>query len=388
MTVFGKGRVRLHLNDSNFVITDVFYVPELKNNLLSIGQLQKRGFAILIQSGKCHIYHPQRGLIIQSEMTASKMFLLLANFQPKKEKNTCFHTTTSDLAHLWHCRYGHLSYKGLRTLQSKNMIHGLPQLSASTVTCTDCIMGKQHRDPISKRSTWRATQKLQLIHADICGPVSPMSNSKKRYSLCFIDDFSRKAWIYFLSEKSEAFNMFKCFKKLVENETGLSIKCLRTDRGGEFNYKDFNEFCKQHGIKRQLTAAYTPQQNGVAERKNRTVMNLVRSMLSEKKMPKNFWPEAVNWAIYVLNRSPTLTVKDVTPQEAWSGVKPTAEHFRVFGCISYAHIPDARRTKLTSKSLLCVLLGVSEESKAYRLYDPTSKKIVVSRDVIFEEEKQ
>jgi transposase InsO family protein len=388
MTVFGKGRVRLHLNDSNFVITDVFYVPELKNNLLSIGQLQKRGFAILIQSGKCHIYHPQRGLIIQSEMTANRMFLLLANFQPKKEKNTCFHTTTSDLAHLWYCRYGHLSYKGLRTLQSKNMIHGLPQLSASTVTCTDCIMGKQHRDPISKRSTWRATQKLQLIHTDICGPVSPMSNSKKRYSLCFIDDFSRKAWIYFLSEKSEAFNMFKCFKKLVENETGLSIKCLRTNRGGEFNYKDFNEFCKQHGIKRQLTAAYTPQQNGVAERKNRTVMNLVRSMLSEKKMPKNFWPEAVNWAIYVLNRSPTLTVKDVTPQEAWSGVKPTAEHFRVFGCISYAHIPDARRTKLTSKSLLCVLLGVSEESKAYRLYDSTSKKIVVSRDVIFEEEKQ
>jgi transposase InsO family protein len=249
-------------------------------------------------------------------------------------------------------------------------------------------MGKQHKDPISKRSTWRATQKLQLIHADICDPISPMSNNKKRYSLCFIDDFSRKACIYFLSEKSEAFNMFKCFKKLVENETGLSIKCLRTDRGGEFNSKDFNEFCKQHGIKRQLTAAYTPQQNRVAERKNRTVMNLVRSMLSEKKMPKNFWPEAVNWAIYMLNRSPTLAVKDVTPQEAWSGVKPTVEHFRVFGCISYAHIPDARRTKLTSKSLLCVLLGVSEESKAYRLYDPTSKRIVVSRDVIFEEEKQ
>jgi len=198
-------------------------------------------------------------------MKTNIMFLLLANFQPKKEKNTYFHTTTSDIAHLWHCRYGHLSYKGLRTLQSKNMIHGLPQLSASTVTCTDCIMGKQHRDPISKKSTWRATQKLQLIHADIRGPISPMSNSKKRYSLCFIDDFSRKAWIYILSEKSEAFNMFKCFKKLVENETGLSIKCLRTNRGGEFNSKDFNEFCKQHGIKRQLTTAYTPQQNGVAE---------------------------------------------------------------------------------------------------------------------------
>lgn len=118
------------------------------------------------------------------------------------------------------------------------------------MTCTDCMVGKHHKDPIPKKSTWKPTQKLQLIHADICGPIFPMSNSKKRYSLCFIDDFIRKAWIYFLSEKSEAFNMFKCFKKLVENETGFPIKCLCTDRGREFNSEDFNEFCKQHGIKR------------------------------------------------------------------------------------------------------------------------------------------
>lgn len=233
------------------------------------------------------------------------------------------------------------------------------------MTCTDCMVGKHHKDPIPKKSTWKATQKLQLIHADICGPIFPMSNSKKIYSLCFIDDFIRKAWIYFLSEKSEAFNMFKCFKKLVENETGFPIKCLRTDRGREFNSEDFNEFCKQHGIKRQLTAAYTPQQNGVAEWKNRTMMNMVRSMLPEKKMPKNFWPEAVNWTIYLLNKSPKLAVKDVTPHEAWNGVKSTVEHFKVFGCISYVHIPDARRTKLDNKSFVCILLGVSDESKAY-----------------------
>lgn len=144
--------------------------------------------------------------------------------------------------------------------------------------------------------------------------------------------------------------MFKCFKKLVENEASSSIKCLRTDRGGKFNSEEFNEFCKEHGIKRQLTAAYTPQQNGVAERKNRTVMNLVRSMLSEKKMPKFFWPEAVNWATYVLNKSPTLAVKNVTPQEAWSGIKPSVDHFRVFGCVSHVHIHDEKRTKLASKN--------------------------------------
>ena len=109
-------------------------------------------------------------------------------------------------------------------------------------------------------------------------------------------------------------------------------------------------------------------------------MNMVRCMLSEKKIPKSFWPAAVNWMVHVLNRSPTLIVKNLTPEEAWSGIKPSVEHFRVFGCVSHVHIPDAKRTKLEDKSFSCVLLGVSEESKAYRLYDPVSKRIVVSRE--------
>ncbi|KAM1200156.1 hypothetical protein ACFX2J_016448 [Malus domestica] len=175
---------------------------------------------------------------------------------------------------------------------------------------------------------------------------------------------------------------------MVEKEKGLSVKCLRTDRGGEFTSTEFTNFCKENGIKRQLTTAYTPQQNGVAERKNRTVMNMVRSMLSDKKLPKMFWPEAVNWTIYVLNRCPTSSVKDITPQEAWSEVKPSVEHFRVFGSLAHVHVPDVKRGILDDKSFPCILLGVSEESKGYRLFDPIAKKIVVSRDVIFEEEKQ
>ncbi|KAL0405993.1 UNVERIFIED_CONTAM: Retrovirus-related Pol polyprotein from transposon TNT 1-94 [Sesamum latifolium] len=119
--------------------------------------------------------------------------------------------------------------------------------------------------------------------------------------------------------------------------------------------------------------------------KNRTIMNLVRSMLSEKKVPKTFWPEAVKWAVHVLNHSPTLAVKDKTPEEAWSGLKPSVQHFKIFGCVAYVHIPDSSRTKLDEKSLRCVLLRISEESKAYRLYDPISRRIITSRDVVFEE---
>ena len=114
-------------------------------------------------------------------------------------------------------------------------------------------------------------------------------------------------------------------------------------------------------------------------------MNMVRSMLSEKQVPKNFWPEAVNWTVHVFNRSPTLAVKDSTLEEAWSGVKPNVDYFRVFGCIGHVHVSDSKRKKLDDKSFQCVLLGMSEESKAYRLYDLASKKIIVSRDVVFEE---
>lgn len=162
---------------------------------------------------------------------------------------------------------------------------------------------------------------------------------------------------------------------------------MRTDRGGEFNSIEFGDFCKAQGIKRQLTAAYTPQQNGVAERKNRTIMNAVRSMLSERQVPKQFWSEAAKWSVHIQNRSPTAALEDKTPEEAWSGTKPRVDYFRVFGCIAHVHVPDQRRTKLDDKSKKCVFVGVSDESKAWRLYDPATKKIIVSKDVIFEEEK-
>jgi len=156
MSVVGKGNVRLQVSEFVHVITEVFYVPELRNNLLSIGQLQEKGLTIFFQHGKCQIYHPEKGLNIQTEMSANKMFFLLA--RSPLVKATCFHTTSQDWSHLWHCRYGHLSYKGLRTLQFKKMVHGLPQFTASTTICTHCMVGKQHRNPIPKKSNWRASQ--------------------------------------------------------------------------------------------------------------------------------------------------------------------------------------------------------------------------------------
>ena len=131
-----------------------------------------------------------------------------------------------------------------------------------------------------------------------------------------------------------------------------------------------------------------PQENGFAERKNRTIMNMVRATLLEKEVPKVFWPDVVQWVNHILNRSPTLIVKDTTSKEAWSERKPPVEHFRIFGCIEYVHIPDVKRSKLNDKSVKCVLLGFSGESKAFKMFDPVEKNVHISRDVIFEEDKK
>jgi hypothetical protein len=383
MAVMGKGNIRLNIEGRIHVITDVYYLPGLSNNLLSIGQLQSKGLTIVFRNNVCQLFHDEKGLIITTEMTMNRMYIVRASVQVPH----CLQITKVEETELWHNRYAHLSIKGLKILSSKKMVKGLPELKEIEGKCTDCLTGKQHREIIPKLAKWRASQKLELVHSDICGPINPKSNGGNRYFITFTDDYSRKTWTYFLQDKSSAFEVFKKFKSLVEKESGCEIKCLRTDRGGEFTSTMFNDFCSSQGVKRQLTTAYTPQQNGVSERKNRTLLNMVRSMISAMEVPKSFWPEAVKWATYVMNRSPTFAVKDMTPEEAWSGSKPSVHHFRVFGCLAHVHVPDAHRKKLDGKSIKCILLGVSEESKAYKLYDPVEKKIIVSRDVVFEESR-
>jgi len=183
------------------------------------------------------------------------------------------------------------------------------------------------------------------------------------------------------------FNCFKDFKAIVEKQSGYKISTVRSDQGGEFTANDFEAFCTQQGIRHQTKPAYTPQLNDVAERKNRTILDMARSLLKAKKLPKQYWAEAVSCAVYLLNRCPTRSLQAVTPQEAWSGHKPSVTHLRVFGCVAYAKIPDARRTKLDDKSEKCIFIGYGDRRMGYKLYNPITKKVIMSKDVIFEEDK-
>ncbi|GJS05798.1 ribonuclease H-like domain, reverse transcriptase, RNA-dependent DNA polymerase [Tanacetum coccineum] len=249
-------------------------------------------------------------------------------------------------------------------------------------------VGKQSRAPFPKKAKGRSISPLDLIYGDLCGPISPPTPSGKRYIFLLVDDYSRYMWAYFLNTKDQAFDTFKEFKKIIENELRTTLKMFRTDRGGEFNSNEFTQYCKENGIARQLTAPYSPQQNGVVERRNRTIMSTTRCMMKATEMPQDFWAEAVRHAIYILNSVPTKALEDITPYEAIKGKKPNLKDLKVFGCIAYAKVPSQHLTKLDDRSIRMVYLGNEHGSKAYRLFDPTTQRICVSRDVKFKENEK
>ncbi|KAG6524805.1 hypothetical protein ZIOFF_014749 [Zingiber officinale] len=265
------------------------------------------------------------------------------------------------------------------------MVQGLPQIEGKQHICEGCAFGKQHRLPFPKGVSWRAKEKLELIHTDVCGPMDTLSHAQNRYFILFIDDHTRMTWVYFMRQKSEVFMIFKKFKSLVEKQSGCFIKTLRSDRGKEYTSKEFHNFCEDEGVERQLTVRYTPQQNGVTERKNQTIVEMAKSMMHEKGLPKIFWAEAVYTAVYLSNRCPTTAIPNKTPFEAWSGRRPSVNHLKVFGSICYSQIPKEKRSKLDESSERCIFVGYSTMSKGYRLFNLQLGQVIISRDVQVDE---
>ena len=186
--------------------------------------------------------------------------------------------------------------------------------------------------------------------------------------LCHLySDFSRKTWIYFLKKKNEVFKWFRDFKALVENQIGNKIKILRTDNGTKYESNEFNDYCREIGIKRETTTGYTPEQNGVAKRKNRTILEVARAMLYDQGLPKFLRGEVANTAVYVQYRCPHSALDSKTSEEVFSGMKPNVCHFRVFGSPVYFHVPKEKRSKLDASGKKGTFLGYSETSKAYRI---------------------
>jgi transposase InsO family protein len=284
--VKGQDEILIQCKDENErFILNVYYVPDMKSNILILDQLLERGYMVFMKERTLYLRDQDNRLLAQVEMIKNRMFKLnLMNVQAR-----CLKACVEYMTWLWHLRFGHLNFDGLRQLSNKRMVKNIPHIDHSDKLCEACVLEKHPRNSFPKEASYRAKKMLELVHTDICGPITPNSLGKHQYFITFIDDFSRRTWVYFLKEKSEAFFVFKKFKVLVENLSDECIKTLRSDRGGEFTSKEFVNFCEKKGIRRFLTAPYSPQQNGVAERKNRTILDMVRSMLKSKNMPKEFF---------------------------------------------------------------------------------------------------
>ncbi|CAB0002505.1 unnamed protein product, partial [Nesidiocoris tenuis] len=203
------------------------------------------------------------------------------------------------------------------------------------------------------------------------------------YFITFIDDATRWCEVMFLKKKSEALEAFKIFKNKVEKKTGKTIKCLQSDNGLEYKNKLFNEFLEAEGISRRLTVVETPQQNGISERKNRTLVETARCMMISANMAPAFWAEAVNTANYIRNRCKSRSIDGKIPFELWTGQRTNVGYFKTFGCIGYALEKRKNRGKFDSKTNRCVFLGYSEETKGFKVWYPDQRKVGFTRDVKF-----
>ncbi|KAL4116577.1 hypothetical protein PRIC2_012029 [Phytophthora ramorum] len=285
---------------------------------------------------------------------------------------------------LWHARMGHMNKDALAKTQCATT--GMPMMDRKSMTlCGSCMKGKQTVEHFPSRSMSKTTKVLQLVHTDVMGPMKTKLKGGARYVLTFVDDYSKYVTAYIISKKSEVPIKFKTFMNLYENQWGERIKYLRSDNGTEYANKEMDKMCALNGIVHQKTVPYSPQQNGVAERMNRTIMEKARGMLYYKGISTMWWAEVVSTSVYLINRSTTSTHSSMTPQELAFNDKPRLDHLRVFGSVGYAHVNKAKCIELEPNSFKCMFLGYAENSKGSRVYDLESNKVKVTRSVKLDE---
>ncbi|KAK4420098.1 Retrovirus-related Pol polyprotein from transposon TNT 1-94 [Sesamum alatum] len=283
-------------------------------------------------------------------------------------------------ARLWHARLGHISQDRMKRLvDSKNLEVGdLSELP----TCESCLRGKMTKKPFVGQSRL-ATGLLNLVHTDVCGPLRTQARGGFSYFITFTDDHSRYGYVYLMRYKSEALERFKEFRLEVENQTNCKIKVLRSDRGGEYLSTEFLNYLKENGMILEWTPPGKPQLNGVSERRNRTLLDMVRSMMSFTKLPLSFWGYELETAAKLLNLVPT-SVLTQTPYEIWHGKPASYNYLKVWG--SPAYVKRLVGDKLESRSSLCRFVGYPKETAGYYFYDPLEQKVFVSRNAVLLEQ--
>ncbi|KAJ9551529.1 hypothetical protein OSB04_015574 [Centaurea solstitialis] len=337
--VSGKGKV----TGGKLTLEDVYYVDQLRYNLMSVSQVCDKKLFTLFSDTECLILSPKfvvdESFVLLRTPRKDNVYCLDLNGMPSEVVNCLFSKASMTESSLWHRRMGHMNIKTMNLLVKNQLVRGLPPKEFTLDDhCVPCLKGKQHKASHKSKTINTISAPLQLLHMDLFGPTNVMSIGKKSYCLVIIDDYSRFTWVFFLRTKDETSGLIKPFVKRVENQVNLRVKVIRSDNGTEFKNTDLNSFCEEKGIERQFSAPRTPQQNGVAERRNRTLIEAARTMLADSKLPITFWAEAVNTACYVQNRVHVVKSKGKTPYELFKNKKPFIGFFskavRVFNTVS------------------------------------------------------
>ncbi|GJQ73083.1 hypothetical protein Trydic_g1713 [Trypoxylus dichotomus] len=269
--------------------------------------------------------------------------------------------------------YGHTGNEFLRKLVREEMVTGMNILNSKYESdCEICILGKMTKLP-HKDTRKRAKKPLELVHSDVCGPITPVSWNGGMYFVTFTDDYTHFNQTFILQRKSEVFEKFKAYEATATNHFGRRILRLRCDNGKAYLSDNFKHFCEEKGISLELTVPYTPEQNGVSARMNRTLLEKARTMMLGTNLPKNLWNEAILAAVYLLNRSLTSALGNTTPAELWHGEKRNISKFRVFGCTAYLHTSKDLRTKFDPKCKRLVMIGYM--NNRYKFWDQDHEEI-------------
>ncbi|KAK2395944.1 secreted RxLR effector protein [Trifolium repens] len=356
-------------------LKNCYYVPAISRNIISVSCLDKFGFSFIIKNNCCSIY--LNDIFYANAQMYNGLYVLdletpVYNINTKRMK-----PNELNPSYLWHCRLGHINERRISKLHKDGLLDSFDYESYDT--CRSCLIGKMTKAPFKGKGE-RANDLLALIHTDVCGPLNIPARGGFTYFITFTDDFSRYGYVYLMKHKSESFEKFREFKNEVQNQLGKNIKTLRSDRGGEYLSQEFNDHLKECGIVSQLTPPGTPQWNGVSERRNRTLLDMVRSMMSHADLPNSFWGHALLTAAYTLNHVPSKKVEK-TPYEIWSGKKPHLSFMKVWGCEVY--VKRLITTKLEPKSDKCLFVGYPKETRGYYFYNPSEGKVFVARTGVF-----
>ncbi|GJW35388.1 retrovirus-related pol polyprotein from transposon TNT 1-94 [Tanacetum coccineum] len=367
------------------VISRVYYVEGLGHNLFSVGQFCDSDLEVAFRKHSCYVRDTD-GVELLKGSRGSNLYTISVEDMMKSSPICLLSKASKHKSWLWHRRLNHLNFGTINDLARKDLVRGLPRLKfEKDHLCSACQLGKSKKHTHKPKTENTNLEVLNTLHMDLCGPMRVQTINGKKYILVIVDDYSRFTWVKFLRSKDETPTVVIKFLKQIQVGLNKTVRFIRTDNGTEFVNKTLYDYYESVGIFHQKTVPRTPQQNGVVERQNRTLVEAARTMLIFSKAPMFLWAEAVATACYTQNRSLIHTRHDKTPYELVHNKKPDLTFFRVFGALCYPTNDSEDLGKLQPTADIGIFVGYAPSRKGYRIYNKRTRQIMETIHVQFDE---